>query len=192
MPDATLETRPIRKPTFKDIFLDAVTKDFLEELNQASEQKKSYTNELEKASGEDVFKYLLLINVSALEAYIAQTRIQAQQSFNAGKRAAGVGFALIIVGIGLGIYSAYQGDKIIPAAYLVGIAGILSQFISGIFLYIYNRTLEQLNLFHEKLISSQQTSMAFLANSLIPEGEKRDDCRVELSKVLMSKAVGRT
>jgi hypothetical protein len=75
---------------------------------------------------------------------------------------------------------------------LAGIAGILSEFISGVFLYIYNRTLQQLNLFHDKLISSQQTSMAFLANSLIPEGDKRDDCRVALSKELMSKAVGRT
>lgn len=182
-----------RKPTLKNTFWDAVNKEVFADLKRASEQKQSYTRQLEKASGEEVFKYLLLINVSALEAYIAQTRIQAQQSFNASKWAAGIGFALIIVGIVLGIYySVYKETNILPAAYLAGIAGILSEFISGIFLYIYNRTLEQLNLFHERLISSQQTSMAFLANNLIPAGDKRDDCRAELSKVLMSKAVGRT
>ena len=188
-----------RKPTFKDRFWDAVNKEILTDLKRASEQKQSYIHLLKEASGEDVFKYLLLINVSALEAYVAQTRIQAQQSFNASKWAAGVGFALIIFGIALGIYASYMFDPapgkentILPAAYLSGIAGILSEFISGIFLYIYNRTLEQLNLFHEKLISSQQTSMAFLANNLIPAGDKRNDCTAELSKVLMSKAIGRT
>jgi hypothetical protein len=122
MSDSPLETKPSSTTsTLKNKFWDAVTKTFAAELDRASEQKQSYTRKLEEAAGEDVFKYLLLINVSALEAYVAQTRIQAQQSFNASKWAAGIGFALIITGIVLGIYPFHNKDIPITAAYLAGL-----------------------------------------------------------------------
>jgi hypothetical protein len=58
-----------------------VSRLLLKNAKKASENKQNYTEKLEKASGEDVFKYILLINVSALEGYVLQTRLQAEQSF---------------------------------------------------------------------------------------------------------------
>ena len=51
----------------------------------------------------------MLINVSSLEAYVAQTRIQAEQSFKLSKLVAIVGFGLLSVGVILGIITVFAG-----------------------------------------------------------------------------------
>lgn len=155
-------------------------KQYFSIINKAQSDKTTYTEKLEDATGDDIFKYLLLINTSALEGYIAQTRIQAEQSFRISKIVAGVGFVLIIVGIIMGFFSN------ISAAYIAAISGILTEFISGVFFYLYNKTLQQLNLFHNKMLSSQHASMSFMANRLISDVAMRDQCIADLSKVLLS------
>ncbi|MFB0505506.1 MAG: hypothetical protein ACETWT_02120 [Thermodesulfobacteriota bacterium] len=64
-----------------DLLIDS----FGKVMKEASKDKKTYTEKLETATGDSVFKYLLLINVSALEGYVAQTRQQAEQSFQLSK-----------------------------------------------------------------------------------------------------------
>jgi hypothetical protein len=73
----------------------------------------------------------------------------------------------------------------INAAYLASLAGMLTEFISGVFFYLFNRTLQQMNLFHDKMLASRQVVMSFLANTLIEDRNKRDDSKAELSKLLM-------
>ena len=155
---------------------------------KASEDKKGYAEKLEQASGDDVFKYVLLINISALEGYVAQTRIQAAQSFRLSQIVAIIGFILIAVGVGMGIYLSINGKETLDIAYLASAAGILTEFISGVFFYLYNKTLQQINRFHDKLVAMQQTSMSFLASSLVTDEGKRDDAKVELSKTVMGLA----
>ena len=159
---------------------------FFDALSKAQDDKKSYTAKLEETEGDDIFKYLLLIDTSALEGYVTQTRLQAEQSFRLSKYVSIVGFVLITIGIVLGAYSSYVSSSGLEVAYLTSAAGILTEFISGVFFYLYNRTLEQLNLFHDKLLSSKQIIISFLANSLIEDEVKRDDAKVELSKMLMT------
>lgn len=97
-----------------------------------------------------------------------------------------IGFTLICVGIVVGIVSNFVGDITLDVAYLTSIAGILTEFISGGFFYLYNRTLQQLNRFHDKLLASKENSMALLASSSIKDDTKRDDAKAELSKLLLS------
>jgi len=155
-------------------------------LKKAMEDRKIYTERLEKAKGDDIFRYLLLAESASLDQYVQQTRLQAQESFILSKRVAVVGFALIAIGIILGILAGFVGTTAINAAYLASLAGILTEFISGVFFYLFNRTLQQLNLFHDKMLASRQVIMSFLANTLIEDGNKRDDSKVELSKLLIS------
>nr|QNO44015.1 hypothetical protein FIDFODCG_00001 [Methanosarcinales archaeon ANME-2c ERB4]QNO44214.1 hypothetical protein EAPJJHLA_00005 [Methanosarcinales archaeon ANME-2c ERB4]QNO44793.1 hypothetical protein HJJCBNBL_00005 [Methanosarcinales archaeon ANME-2c ERB4] len=164
----------------------SATKFFVGELGRAQSDKKSFTEKLEAAQGDDIFKYMLLLNTSALEAYIAQTRLQAEQSFRLSKIVALVGFGILVVGIILGIYSSLSDRTCLDAAYLTSVAGILTEFISGVFFYLYNRTLQQLNLFHDKMLSSEHVAMSFIASSLITDEIKCDECKTELSKILMS------
>ena len=159
---------------------------FSDVLDRVQSDKKTYTEKLEKAEGDDIFKFILLLSTSALEEYIAQTRLQAEQSFQLSKIVALVGFGILLVGLILGIYSNFSNRSGLDAAYLASIAGIIIEFISGVFFYLYNRTLQQLNLFHDKMISSQHVAVSFIANSLITDKIKRDECKIDLSKLLMS------
>jgi len=124
-------------------------------LANATRDKRTYAQKLEEAQGDDVFKYLLLMNASALEQYVTQTRLQAEQSFHLSRVVAIVGFVLLAISIGLGVYTNLSGGNTRDAAYLSGIAGVLTEFISGVFFYLYNKTLQQLNLFHNRMLSAQ-------------------------------------
>ena len=157
-------------------------------VKESSDEKRSYEEKLEAATGDDIFKYILLINISALEGYIAQTRIQAQQSFSLSRIIAIIGFIILCVSIGFSIYLTMQGKTELNAAYLGSIAGILTEFIAGVFFYLYSKTLAQINLFHDKLVSMQQTSMSYMATSLIKDEEKKDQAKVELSANLLNAA----
>jgi hypothetical protein len=160
-------------------------------LKKAKEDKKTYTDKLESAEGDEIFKYILLINVSALEGYVAQTRIQAEQSFALSKFVALVGFVLLGVGIGLGVFlRLFSSGTNLDAAYLSAVAGTLIEFISGVFFYLYNRTLQQINLFHDKLVEMEKTSMAFLATSLVADAAKRDESKANLAQALVQVGSG--
>lgn len=161
--------------------LSAIGEIFAHTAQNAEADKKSYAEKLENARGDDVFKYILLINVAALEGYVAQTRVQAEQSFRLARIIASTGFAILAVGIVLAVYLSLVGRPTLEAAYLTAISGVLTEFISGVFFYLYNRTLQQINRFHDKLVGMQQTSMAYLATGLVADRKMGDDARLALA-----------
>lgn len=161
---------------------------FAKRVVVSTNEKKTYSEKLESATGDDIFKYILLINISAMEGYVAQTRIQAQQSFNLSKIIALVGFGILSIGIVLSIYLTVTGNGNLNAAYLGGIAGVITEFTAVVFFYLYNKTLQQINLFHDKLISMQQISMSYLATDQIQNEEKKDQAKIDISKNLIERA----
>jgi hypothetical protein len=134
-------------------------------LLKSKEEKTSYERKLETAQGIDIYKYILLINNSALEVYIAQARLQAQQSFDLSRAIAITGFIIVAVAIVLSIILTAFLNKSLDAAYLTGIAGVLTEFIAGIFFLLYSKTLDQVNRFHDKLVDMQKTALDHIANS---------------------------
>ena len=173
-----------------DIFdiTTSVVKLLTEVSNKASEEKENYIKKLESSTGDDVFKYVLLINIAALEGYIAQTRIQASQSFRLSQIVAIIGFLLLSTGIIIGAYLSINEKTNLDIAYLSTASGILTEFISGIFFYLYNKSLSQINRFHDRLVAMQQTSISFLATSLVTDEEKRNNTKIELAKEIMKQA----
>lgn len=167
-----------------NIMLRELPKLLVDRAQKADAEKRQYIAKLEEATGEDVFKYLLLMNTAALEDYVAQTRLQAQQSFRLSSAISVIGFLLLGVGIALGFYLGTTG-KDLDSAYLASAAGVLTEFISGVFFYLFNKTLQQLNRFHDKLITSQHISLSFMATSQLSEAAKRDAQKAELAKLLM-------
>ncbi|MCZ7555008.1 MAG: hypothetical protein M5R41_01225 [Bacteroidia bacterium] len=129
----------------------------------SAEVKQTYEEKLEGAQGADVFKYIVLINISALEGYVTQSRLQAQQSFNLSKGIAVAGFVLLSIAILLSIVLTSLGRETLNAAYLSGIAGVLTEFIAGVFFLLYSRTLGQINLFHDKLVDMQKMALQQIA-----------------------------
>jgi len=170
--------------------LGSLSKVWAQKSDVAAAEKRTYRDKLENAQGDDIFKYLLLINTAALEEYVAQTRLQAEQSFRLSRIVALLGFILLGVGIVFGFYSTLQGDQSLSAAYLASVAGLLVEFISGVFFYMFNKTLQQINLFHDKMISAQHVAVSFLANGLIADASQRDQLKGDLAKGLISSVSG--
>ena len=152
------------KPLYED---SKMVDSFYNSVTQSQDNKKTYEEKLENATGPDVFKYILLINTTALEGYVAQSRLQAQQSFKLSKTVAIVGFLILVAAILLSIILTFFGKTNLDAAYLSGIAGVLTEFISGVFFYLYNRTLSQINLFHDKLAEMQKTALQHIAENMV-------------------------
>lgn len=143
--------------------IENVTALFRRKLDEAKKRELTYAEKLEETkNGIDIFKYLLLIDTAALEGYVLQTKIQAEQSFRLSKYVAVIGFMIIATGIGYSII----GQNNLSAAYIAALAGVMTEFISGIFFYLYNKTLQQINIFHDKLSASRQISIGFLAECL--------------------------
>jgi len=141
---------------------DEVTRQFITSAEENDKKKKTYEEKLENARGKDVYKYFLLINVSVLGSYTAQARVQAQQSFNLSRLVACVGFVIVAVAVVLGIYLTSHDNQSLSAAYLTGAAGVITEFISGIFFSLYSKTLGQINLFHDKLVEMEKLALSHL------------------------------
>ncbi|MHA2168192.1 MAG: hypothetical protein ACXAAT_20275, partial [Candidatus Hodarchaeales archaeon] len=75
---------------------------FQKAYDKSQIKKESYIENLKAAKGDDIFKYLLLIDAEQLEGYVNQTRIQADKSFTLSRNGAIAGFMLLCGGIVLG------------------------------------------------------------------------------------------
>lgn len=134
-----------------------------------------------------IFKLLLLIDLTELEKYIAQTRLQARRSFMLSAWVAICGSILLLTAIVLGIVlQVFHPGNSLNVAYLSAIAGIITQLISGIFFYFYNMTLRQINLFHSRLESSRKVCISLYLQSLITDSTtERNKAKLELIKFLV-------
>lgn len=124
--------------------------------------------------------------MSSIESYVTTARLQSQSSFALCKKVAYLSFVLIAMGVALGLWAWFQG-KDLTMAQMTGLAGVLTQFISGVFFYLYNKTLEQMNRFSDKLSGTQELAICFVANSNIDDEGKRDDSTAALAKLLLSR-----
>jgi len=166
----------------------------------AADQKKLYEDKLEAATNpSEMFKFFLLINVASLEKYIAQTRLQAQLSFRLCKRVALWSFVLILLGVFIAIVLPLVSllsakwpslgkitvNPLQPAG-LVTLSGLITQFISSVFFYFYNRTLQQFNLFGDKLSAAQRVAICLLVNGSITDDAARNSSSAELAKAVLA------
>lgn len=163
-----------------------------ERVKKGIETKEMYATKLAASPQDEIFKYFLLVNLSAIETYVSEARIQSQSGFTLCKKVAYLSFALIGFGVVLGLWALNTEDKNFDAAKFTGLAGILTQFVSGVFFYLYSKTLEQVNRFSDKLSSTQELALCFVANSNIDNEAKRDDSTAALAKQLLSKQISNT
>src|SRR6266478_714159 len=95
---------------------------------------------------------IALLNMRKLDEYYNLNKQQAKRSFNSSIVAVVVGFATIVLSV------LFVKDN--NAKFASALGGILGQFIGACFFYLYNKSLNQLNLFYGKLISLQNTMLA--------------------------------
>lgn len=123
-------------------------------------------SELQENIDENFFTKLVQINFKYLDQYYLQTQEQANKSFILSAFASITGLIIIVVGIVM-IYF----EKT-TAAYVTTSAGILSEFIAAIFFYLYNKTILKMSQYHQKLVLTQNISLALKITDEMESTEK--------------------
>ena len=103
----------------------------------------------------DFYDKLIQINFKYTDKYYLQTQEQADKSFKLATFASVSSFIIIIYGIRQ-IYL-HEGET---PSYLTTISGVLTSFISAVFFYLYNQTIQKMSSYHKKLIISQNINLA--------------------------------
>jgi hypothetical protein len=127
----------------------------------------------------DFFARLIEITFTYVEAYYRQTQDQANRSFALCAMAAVISFGVMIGGV----LAMFQGKA--TAAAVCAASGAFGEFIAAVFFWLYNRTVLAMAQYHQKLIITQNVSLALKITELLPEAERvkaQTDLIHELSK----------
>jgi len=110
--------------------------------------------ELQEKIEENFFTKLVKINFKYLDQYYLQTQEQADKSFRLASSASITGLVIIAVGILMMFFGKTE------PAYVTTAAGVISEFIAAVFFYLYNRTVLKMSQYHQKLVITQNISLA--------------------------------
>lgn len=110
--------------------------------------------ELQESIDQNFFTKLVQINFKYLDQYYLQTQEQADKSFRLSAFAAISGLVIIVVGVLMMYYGKTE------PAYVTTAAGVISEFIAAVFFYLYNRTILKMSQYHQKLVLTQNISLA--------------------------------
>ena len=114
---------------------------------------------------------LMLRNVSELREYYIISKNQANRAFVAAVTISFIGIILYASGIISFIY--FKTDIVIIST----IGGTTVQIISGLFFWIYNKSIKQLNVYHSRLISTEKYLTAIQLIDKVPEDKKYEEYR---------------
>lgn len=115
---------------------------------------------------EDIFENSIKMSYKYLDQYYLQTREQAQRGFLVTVCVAIFGALLIGVGI-VAMFLGLTQPSVITCA-----AGVITEFIAAVFFYLYNRTISSMSKYHNKLVLSQNISIALKIADSLPEQDK--------------------
>jgi hypothetical protein len=127
------------------------------------------------------FDRLVDINVTNLEAYYGLVKVHTNNSFLVAISAGCIGFVLIMTGLIVGFINLKNAQTI---SYMSAGSGIVTEFISGVFFYLYNRTVRQLKEYHDSLIRVQNILLSFKI-----VGDTKDENRKNILMELMMRCL---
>jgi len=122
------------------------------EMLREEEKKQSQQAQVREAVKAGDAVDIAIVNMQKLDEYYTLNKNQARNSFLASITAVCIGFVAILVA------ARFSTDS--KQALAGALAGVLLNFIGGGFFVMYNKSLEQLNLFYGKLVRLQDTMLA--------------------------------
>jgi hypothetical protein len=146
------------------------------ELQPIREERKKIRERIEKESVPNIFDTIQL-GLNQITEYYTINKGQARKSFVFSVFAVTLGLFTLIGGIWLFYFGKTPNLQL---TILTGIGGLLLQFIGGTSFYIYNKSLEQLNYFYDKLIRMQDTMLSIQLCNDISDPSQRDAIRERL------------
>jgi len=127
---------------------------------------------------EDIFENSIKMSYKYLDQYYSQTKEQAQKGFWATMFVAALG-AILIAG---GIIAMYFG--VADSSYVTCGAGVITEFISAVFFYLYNRTVSSMGNYHNKLVLSHNVSIALKVAESLPAEDQAKEKNQIISELL--------
>ena len=147
----------------------------LNTAKQCLDDRKKYIEKLGNAEGKEVFKYLLLLNYIECESYVNEIQLQAHTIFGWSTGIAVVAFFLVAVSVFAALTSQlFMNGQGLQVIYVSGISGVITSFISGIFFYLYNRSLKRLEEFHTQLRNVQKIAISLFLSGLMQNSSQSD------------------
>jgi hypothetical protein len=95
-----------------------------------------------------------------------------------------VGFILILIGLAFGFA---RGQNTQTISFISAGAGVVVEFISGVFFYLYNRTVIRLKDYHDSLLAVQNILLSFkIVGDMQDEKEK-----AKMASLMIGSLVGK-
>ncbi len=127
---------------------------------------------------DDVFENSIKMSYKYLDQYYLQTREQAQKGFFVTVCVSVFGAILL----GIGIIAMFL-EKAEPS-YVTCASGVITEFIAAIFFYLYNKTVTSMSKYHNKLVLSQNISIALKVADTLPSEDKTKSKNIIISELL--------
>jgi hypothetical protein len=128
----------------------------------------------------DVFQ-IVQLTLSQLIEYYTINKSQARKSFNFSVIAIAAGLVTVLGGVWL-IYSKKLG---ISVGAISTISGLLLQFFGGANFYIYNKSLNQMNYFYDRLMQMQDAMISIKVGDQISDTQLKDEVKKHISFQLL-------
>ena len=151
---------------------------YFEEIKFESHIDQYERQFIQKDVDEDIYESSLKMSYKYLDEYYRQTREQAGKGFLITLSVA-IGGAIIIC---VGIFMMFSG--VAEPAYLTTACGVLTEFIASIFFYLYNKTVQSMGDYHNKLVLSQNVAIALKISESI-DGPEKNSVKSEMIKELL-------
>ena len=127
---------------------------------------------------EDIFENSIKMSYKYLDQYYLQTREQAQRGFFVTVCVAVFGALLIFVGV----IAMFLGRT--QPSYITCASGVITEFIAAVFFYLYNKTVSSMSKYHNKLVLSQNVSIALKVADSLPAEDKVKTKNIIITELL--------
>lgn len=133
-------------------------------------------SELRDEKEKNFFTKLVEINFKYLDQYYLQTQEQADKSFRLASAASIAGLLIISAGIVMMFFSEVE-----PALVTTG-AGVITELIASLFFYLYNRTILKMSQYHQKLVITQNISLALKISE-----DMKDEAKIKVQEMIVDR-----
>ncbi len=139
------------------------------------------------ARDEAYFSRLVDINVQNLGSYYSLVRLHNDKSFSVSVWVGIFGFILILLAVGFALSG---GNQKLPAGISAG-SGVITEFISAVFFYLYNRSVREMRDYFDSLLTVQNILLSLkLVTDTKDKKEKAKMVGLMLSYLVDRKTLG--
>lgn len=147
-------------------------------LDEITKRKQTLEEKIDAQKDKPHVQDIIQLNLSQLNEYYTINKSQSKSAYNFSFFMIFVGFFFIIFAVILGFAIPTQ----IPITLIIGIAGLLSEFIGATALNMYKESTKHVNEFLERLTYLQKVMLAIELVDRISESKKED----QLSNIISS------